>query len=170
MSIRNPLIATLSLVALFAVAAPATAQDEEEFSSLEERMTGQEYDRAGLHKLSPEELRYLNQWLRDRSVAEYDRPAANAPDASEDRRGLPARDTGGDDRIVTRIKGTYEGWNGPTQFEMENGMVWETIGSGRYRVPAMENPRVVIERGFMMGSWYMQVGDYNRRVQVKRIE
>lgn len=169
MSIRNPLIATLSLVALLAVAAVATAQ-EDEFSSLEERMTGEEYDRAGLHKLSPEELRYLNEWLRSRSVAEYERPAGSTPDPSEDRRGLPARDTGDEDTIISRIKGTYEGWNGPTQFELENGMVWETIGGGRYQVPAMENPRVVISQGTMWGSWYMQVGDYNRRVQVKRIK
>lgn len=168
MSIRKSLTYTLCLVAIALPASDIHAQDE--FSSLEERMTGEEFDRAGLDKLSRQELQFLNEWLRSRSVAEYERPpgfSSGAIDASEDRRGLP--ETSSKSEIHTRIKGVFDGWNGPTRYEMDNGMVWETVGSGRYQVPATENPPVVISPSLFMG-WEMRVGDYNRRVQVKRIK
>lgn len=162
---------TSLVIGLFTLLTATDALGQEEFSSLEERMTGEEFDRAGLGKLTPQELRHLNEWLRARSVAEYERPAGDSASAgataSADQRGLTSTETRSE--IRTRIQGTFNGWDGPTRYEMANGMVWETVGSGSYQVPDVENPPVVISPRIFSG-WEMRVGDYNRRVQVQRIE
>ena len=146
------------------------------FSTLEERMTGREFRDAGLHKLTEEELAYLNRWIQVRSLAEGEMPSwaeggvpmagDGAPTAAVDRRGL----SGGDrSEINSRLKGNFNGWRGGQVFELENGMVWEQSEPGVFSVPEMENPDIRIRPG-MFGSWYLQVGGYNSRVRVRRVE
>ena len=147
----------------------------DDFSSLEERMTGREFRDAGLHKLSDSELSALNRWIQERSLAEGQsltsprRASAGGtgPDTTTDRRGLP--DANNDDSpIEARIVGSFNGWNGSTVFELDNGMVWEQIDGKAFGMAEMENPQVTIEPGFW-GSWRLRVDGYNARAQVRRI-
>lgn len=167
------------LVSVCVLALTASLASANSFSTLEERMTGREFRDAGLHKLSEEELAFLNRWIRMRSLAEGEMPAwaegrapqsgageTAAPMAAGDTRGL----SGGDrSEINSRLKGSFNGWRGTEVFELDNGMIWQQSEPGVFSVPAMENPEVRIRPG-MFGSWYLQVGGYNSRVRVRRIE
>ncbi|MFP4275858.1 MAG: hypothetical protein ACLFQC_10635 [Wenzhouxiangella sp.] len=160
------------------LAVPVAQADE--FSSLEERMTGREFRDAGLHKLTEEELASLNRWIRLRSLAEGEVPdwasgaaAATAPGAADaapapaasDNRGLPG---GGRSEINSRLVGTFSGWRGDNVFELENGMVWEQAEAGSFSIAPVENPAVRIRPG-MFGTWQLQVDGYNTRVRVQRV-
>ncbi|WP_376694804.1 hypothetical protein [Wenzhouxiangella sp. EGI_FJ10305] len=166
---------SIAMIALAFCTAPA-AQDD--FSSLEERMTGEEYMETGLHKLNEDELAALNEWIRERSLTEEEARELNqrrasgsdSETATADRRGLPDSDDDDDERpIKSRIVGTFEGWQGDTVFELENGMVWEQDENGTHYVPPMESPEVEIRPG-LFGTWQLVVEGQNRRLKVKRIE
>lgn len=75
------------------------------------------------------------------------------------------------DRLkATVLDDSFRGWDGPTRITLDNGQVWETIGSTRFRTPrALENPQVTIERGFL-GGYSLSVDGFNTSVQVRRIE
>lgn len=171
----NKLIPMATAVAFVLAASFAGAQ---EFSSLEERMTGREFRDAGLHKLTEAELAALNRWIEMRSLAEGEVPSwatgattvttpgstAEEP-AAGDLRGLERGDR---TEINSRIVGSFSGWSGDNVFELENGMVWEQAETGTFSVATIENPEVRIRPGFF-GSWQLQVEGYNRRLRVERV-
>ena len=145
----------------------------EGFSSLEEQMTGREFTAAGLDKLSPEELAALNAWIRRHSLATLDAPAAGAPAAAEttgvDRRGLPSDDGDNDEPILSRLVGTFTGWDGQTVFKLENGMIWVQADNDKHYVKPMENPETKISPG-MFSAWYLTVEGSNQKCRVRRIQ
>lgn len=157
-------------IALLLLALLAFAVSAQEFSSLEERMSAAEFRAAGLDKLSPEELAALNAWLRgQRSLA----PVASAPApqsiAEIDRRGL-SNTVSHNDVIESRIVGNFRGWSGTkSTFELENGMVWQSIDPAAKLAVNLNDPTVRITPGFM-DAWFLQVEGYNARVRVKRIK
>jgi hypothetical protein len=156
-------------VLIMAMLLSAGASADRTFSTLEERMTGQEFRETGLYKLTDEELAALNRWIRQRSLAEGEsRPgvAAGADGDGGDRRGL--RDTSDRSDIRSRIVGNFTGWRGRTEFELENGQVWRQATPGTFAVREVENPEVTIAQG-MFGAWYLSVDGYNSRVRVERI-
>lgn len=158
----------------------ATMVGANNFSTLEERMTGREFRDAGLHKLSDEELAFLNRWIQLRSLAEGevpdwagDRAAARPGDApaaaagpAGDRRGFPDGDRS---EINSRLRGSFSGWRGDAVFELENGMIWEQAEPNVFAIPTLENPEVRIRPG-LFGAWHLQVAGYNTRVRVRRVE
>lgn len=162
---KAPIIAALGALLL------APALDAQEFSTLEEQMSAEEYSKSGLDKLSPAELRFLNQWLERRDVA-VDRPApapaaaaaGEAPtDAQMGLREAPERVV-----IESRIVGEFNGWSGRTRFKLENGQVWQQVGAGSYYGRA-DSPAVRIEpKSF--GSWKLYVEGIGRGVKVKRVK
>ena len=149
------------------------------FSSLEERMSGQQFQAAGLEKLSAEELAALNEWLRsnapqtlgqDSSAAagsdSNSAPTAGTAEITTDRNGF---DLSADRKAVySRIDGTFTGWNGRTRFRLINGQVWEQVEPTSWQT-RMEAPQVEIQPK-MLGSWSLSVEGSNRTVRVKRIE
>ena len=137
-----------------------------DFSSLEERMNGSEFDAAGLGKLSPDELARLNEWLRTNWPAATTAAASSSGNA--DIRGLPAPAEARDE-IVARIDGEFRGWNGSSVFRLDNGMIWEASAPSSLVVPMMTNPTVTITPSFM-GSWTLRVEGYNTTIRVKRVQ
>ena len=83
----------LILVLLLSVSTCALGQ--EQFSSIEERMTGKEFSETGLVKLTPEELAALNEWLRSHSVATLEdaRYSPSAQSADGDMRGFKQKNS-----------------------------------------------------------------------------
>lgn len=152
-----------------------------DFSTLEERMTGREFRDAGLHKLTEDELASLNRWIQVRSLAEGEVPEwavgtaassdtgrsenAVGSEATADNRGLPGGERA---EINSRLVGSFSGWSGDDVFELDNGMVWQQAEAGTFSVSTMENPEVLIRPG-MFGTWQLQVEGYNRRVRVRRV-
>lgn len=144
------------------------AQSEQPFSSLEERMTGNEFTRAGLHKLSPEELAALNKWIRERSIAEYEGPANDGRLPSQPGEAPPV-DRMAREEFQSRIVGEFSGWSGNTIFRLENGMVWRQDENDRFRLQPIDSPMVTIKPG-LFGAWRLSVEGHNRAVRVERVE
>ncbi len=145
----------------------ATVAGASGFSSLEERMNGQQFAGAGLEKLSPEELERLNEWLR----ANWPSDAASTPyPAMADTRGL-SEPQASRDAIVSRLKGDFNGWSSRSVFELENGMIWEAAGGSvtPLSTRTLQNPTVIIEPA-LLGAWLLRVEGYNATLRVKRVK
>ena len=144
-------------LALLLTALPVMAQ---QFSSLEERMTAADFKAAGLDKLSPQELQNLDNWLRTHEQTKMV-SARGAPVFYADNQPRA--------RIETHLVGQFSGWNGGTQFTLDNGQVWKQAESGAYSCPSETNPTVTI-KPMILGSWLMYVQGCNEGVRVERVK
>ena len=70
--------------------------------------------------------------------------------------------------INSRIIGQFNGWDGDTKFNLENGQIWQQSGNGILKV-SMNNPKVTIAKG-MFGGFILSVEGYNSKVKVKRVK
>lgn len=137
------------------------------FSSIEERMNGQEFSAAGLDKLSPEELAQLNAWLQANWPSQT---AATPYPAMADSRGL-SEPRASRDAIVSRLDGEFTGWTTRSVFRLENGMVWEATGGSFTPLSTrpLQNPTVIIEPA-LLGAWLLRIEGYNATLRVKRVK
>ncbi|WP_347261284.1 hypothetical protein [Rudaea sp.] len=148
----------LGLVLLFFALPAFTA----ETSTLEERMSKDEFRAAGLGKLSPAELKVLNDWLAGhqqvKTVKEVVTPT-----------GKPVFETDqGERKIVeTRISGRFSGWYGKTVFKLDNGQEWTQAESGQFSNGKYDNPKVRV-KPMLLGSWLMYVEPCGCSVRVER--
>jgi hypothetical protein len=160
------------------------AQAADEFSTVEERMSGKEFKETGLGKLTDAELAALNDWLRRHSVATLEnasaRPGAGAAvtgaaagtDGTKDMRGFEGQPKGNkeDNVINSTIVGTFSGWKEEGElFKLANGMIWQMSEQETFYMPPRDNPEVTVTKGFM-NSWSLSVVGYNSKVSVKRIQ
>jgi hypothetical protein len=139
------------------LALPAFAQ---QFSSLEERMPSGDFKAAGLDKLSPDELKYLDNWLSThqqvKMVSSSGKPVFYADDSDRA-------------KFETHLVGTFSGWNGSSEFTLSNGQVWKQAESGSNSCPTVSNPTVTI-KPMMLGSWLMYVQGCSDSVRVERVK
>ena len=70
--------------------------------------------------------------------------------------------------ISSRIIGQFNGWDGDTEFNLENGQIWQQSGNGILKV-SMNNPKVTIKKG-VFGGFIFSVEGYNSKVKVKRVK
>jgi hypothetical protein len=174
------------LIAFLALLYCVSLSAADGFSSLEEQMTGNEFSAAGLDKLTPEELKALNQWIRARSLATLATSPASvaatsavtgntgASSADEtagvDRRGFRSEKKDEDRTPITsRIVGKFSGWDGQTVFKLENGMIWEQADKDKFFIREVENPVAVIEPG-IFGTWRLHIEGFNSECRVERIQ
>ena len=174
---RSRLIALSLTAALFSSTALGAPLDE---------MSSAEFEKAGLDKLSPEELRYLKEYLAaqpDVAITQTTAPAPAAQDARPSPSQPPRKKTTDDDfgkeqleqtvdasvpeQIRSTLKGEFRGWDGNTTFRLDNGQIWQQRVGGRYRSPKRVQPEVVIERGRF--GYYLKLVETGRAVGVKRI-
>ena len=159
---------------LLTISLPAFAVDS--FSSLEEQMTGKEFDAAGLEKLSPQELDDLNAWIRKHSLATLattsTKAGSTAATAAADDRGLKTEDKGGKDNsdITSKLVGKFSGWDGQTVFKLENGMIWAQANKKKFYTDELDSPTVTI-KSHMFGTWRLHVEGLDKEdVKVRRIQ
>ena len=151
-----------AVLALFATAAAAQTPQQQP-ATLEERMTQAELKASGLDHLSPEQLKYLNEWLRTHGAgAGTQLVTANGqpvfyPDSS-------ARET-----VESHIDGLFTGWHGHTVFKLDNGQEWKQAESGAYDAGKFQDPVVRI-KPMLLGSWLMYVEGCGCSVRVNRIK
>lgn len=107
------IIVTVSILAFVSIsclgAQDARGTDQVLRIKVKELMTPSEFKSCGLEKLSREELARLDSWLRFytlRFIRAFARE--RSPDV-----------------IESRIEGEFEGWDGDTIFELENGQIWQ---------------------------------------------
>lgn len=147
----------LAALATLLTTLPALSQ---QFSSLEERMSAADFKAAGLDKLSPQELQYLDNWLRGHEATKM--VSAN---------GAPVfyPDNQPRDRFNTHLVGHFNGWSGHNEFTLDNGQVWKQAESGAYSCPDVDNPEVTL-KPMILGSWLMYVQGCNQSVRVQRVK
>ena len=131
------------------------------FSSLEERMSQSEFQTAGLDKLSPDELKALDAWLRAHyatAATQYITPTGKPvfyPKESE-------REV-----VESNIDGKFGGWYGNTTFTLENGQQWTQAESGSRQMGPYDHPKVKI-KPMILGSWLMYIEKCGCSVRVQR--
>jgi hypothetical protein len=146
-------------ISILLVLTAASAQTQP--SSLEERMSQADFRAAGLDHLSPEQLKYLNEWLRTHGGA--------APGVGPG--GTPQfyADDSSRDVIEGHIDGTFTGWRGKSVFKLDNGQEWRQAESGMYDAGKFDSPVVRI-KPMLLGSWLMYVEGCGCSVRVQRIK
>jgi hypothetical protein len=116
-------------------------------------MTAAEFNRAGLQKLTPEEVDALNDWLYRYSL----RLLVNTAE--------PTAPTG--NAIESYIEGEFEGWDGETVFKLDNGQIWQQALYA-YTYHYAYHPKVLIYKD---GPRYkMKVDGVSSSIEVKRIK
>jgi hypothetical protein len=130
------------------------------FSSLEERMSQSEFRAAGLDKLSPEELKALNDWLRTHNAVTV---ITTSPS------GEPVFYPKDSDRGVVEdhIDGKFGGWSGHTTIRLENGQEWTQTETTGMVCGSADHPSVKI-KPMVLGSWLAYVSSCNDSVRVTR--
>ena len=132
------------------------------FSSLEERMSQSEFHASGLDKLSPDELKALDEWLRTHytTTTTYITPE-----------GSPVFYPKESDRqvIESRINGRFTGWYGNSTFTLENGQEWKQAESGSRTCATVENPKIKI-KPMLLGSWLAYIESCGDSVRVMRVK
>ena len=158
---------TLAVAVLLACLAPAFAQ--EQTPPIERQMTTDEFKAAGLDKLTADELAHLNAWLgRTISTETGKAAAAAAKRVKDDNRGF--LNFGSEEPIKGRIAGRFDGFARGRRYTLENGQVWEQIDDASLAGVRLDAPDVDIKPSMIGNTWYMKVGKYNTRAQVKRIK
>lgn len=175
------LVAVLAVLVSWAVAAP----------SVRDVLTPEEFERAGLNKLTATELQFLGERLLG-APAQAPRTAlggtntttpSEAASAREDAPPTVSGESGfGREKQVqadmekaqawprevrSRISGRFVGWSGRTVFHLDNGQVWQQVDPATFSV-SLESPNVTVRKG-RFGAFYLGVDGYGSQVKVKRI-
>ncbi|TAH44808.1 MAG: hypothetical protein EYC71_08040 [Gammaproteobacteria bacterium] len=154
---------TLILVLLLGLSLGVSAQTQTSAPTLEERMSQDEFNAAGLDKLSPEQLKFLNEWIQSKGVSAIGAPIRKADGTTEFYVDNSSREI-----IESVIVGKFKGWTGKTKVKLENGQVWQQAESGKSGFP-MESPRVKV-KPMSLGSWLMYIDGCGCDIRVKRVE
>ena len=150
----------LTLIAAILLATSAIHAQESSFPGIEALMTPEEYEAAGIDKLSEAERDALNRFLI-RYTAEDSEVLRNT-----DEEVIKAVE---ESEILSRISGDFKGWSGDTRFNLENGQIWQQRRRGNYRYVGEPNPEVRISKNFM-GFYRLEVVESGKSVQVKRLK
>jgi hypothetical protein len=131
---------------------------QKDFPGIQKLMTGEEFARAGLDKLTPEQVRALDDWLVRYTAGE----AYVVQTTSEQvRAAVP------EFRLEARIVPPFSGWSGQTLFRLDNGQVWRQRIKGRYMFSG-DDTRVVITRN-LLGFYNMTLVSSGRAVGVEPV-
>src|SRR5438128_12284424 len=108
------------------------AQDE---GGIKQAMSPEEFHKAGLDKLSDEELRNLDRWLSGDREKTAKKAAAKTTKAKMD-------------LVVSRVNGNFGGWGGTTVIQLEDGTAWKQANSDdRFRGSPVDHPRAAVIHG-----------------------
>lgn len=132
--------------------------EKNDFPGIQSLMSEEEYHAAGLNKLNDQEVNALNQWLIRYTAQDAKVLITNNETLKKEAKR----------EFETRIVGSFNGWDGNTQFVLENGEVWEQRQSGKWRAK-LENPGVKIYTNFF-GNYNMKILETGRVVGVRRIK
>jgi hypothetical protein len=133
----------LGFCALLSSAAPARAA-RDVTDDIQQMMSPEEFNAAGLNKLSTDEL---NAWLQGyRQVTE--KAAEKKATARAERTKM--------DVLVSRVDGTLPGLTGRTVIRLEDGTVWKQANADdRYRPKNPDHPAAAVIHGVF--GYKMQV-------------
>ena len=125
-------------------------------------MTPEEFEAAGLDKLSPAEIEALNRWVVRYTA--HEAPEVRRQDVVVKAEAAKADEAG----IKTRIAGEFTGWDGDTIFRLQNGQIWKQRLDGRWHYSA-DSPEVELHKN-LMGFWVLKVVETDKSIGVKRLQ
>ena len=157
MNYQSTLASIFSAFLLLPLAAVADT-DLEKFPGIEALMKEDKFNAAGLHRLSPAELKTLNSWL-----VQY-----TASDAQIVKQRVKEVRTAANKEVVSSIKGDFYGWKGKTIFRLDNDQVWQQRYKGLWKTN-LNSPKVIIRKNFL-GFHEMEIVNEERSIGVKRIQ
>lgn len=164
----RPWPARISLALALVLATGLTQAAADTRPPIQERMTDAQFKAYGLDKLSVEELKGLNTWLRgEMSAAKVE--ARNEPAVANDAKaGFRSKET---ERVEVKahLTGAFSGWSGSTIFKLDNGQEWQQVEPGAYSGQRIENAAITIKPK-MMGNWLLVVDYCQCRIGVTRIK
>lgn len=142
----------------------ATAQ-EGQFNGLDKVMDRDTYQRSGLEKLTPDERRTLNDFLRT-YLAQKQKDAATVAAAQAVDRAVKERKVRPPEIIESRMVGIYKGYGPRTVFHLANGETWKPTNADVVSNSAIESPNVVIYRDLFGYKMFIEGASI---VRVKRV-
>jgi hypothetical protein len=158
---KNFTIIVLLFIALCVLSPISAWAQAAEFPGLEKAMSSQEYDAAGLQKLTAEERARLDEFIRGFVSSSNQVAAQKAVDrAVKERKATPP------DIIQSRIVGPFTGFTGSTVFTLENGQRWRQAQPDSRYFPKVEAPPVIIVKDTIGYRMYVAGGG---DVRVSRI-
>ncbi len=169
----------LCMLGVVVCAVPARAED-----AFSRRLTAEQLRSAGLDQLTPAQLAALDALVRAdrvqgvaqqkektraelRAEVKAEVKAEATQQARVEVRKEMQQERENETRILGKIVGKFSGWEGATQFKLENGQVWRQNEPGVYYTKPVDSPAVLIEKVY--GSWrlYAQDGGWVRVVRIK---
>ena len=143
---------------LLLASAYTTAADSGEFPGVKGLMSAQEYEDAGIDKLSEEEREALDQWLIRYTAWQAPQIRKSVEEVKEVEK---------DFELNASIKQPFKGWSDSTYFYLDNGQVWQQRLGGKYRSRKLVDPEVIVERGRF--GYYLRLAEGGRSIGVRRL-
>jgi len=127
---KHRILIYASLCGLALLVCPAIrAQDEE---SIKQAMSPEEFHKAGLDKLTDEELRNLDRWLQGDREKTAKKAAARTSRTKMD-------------LVVSRVAGSFPGLTGRTIIQLEDGTVWRQANKyDHYGASSVDHPGAAV--------------------------
>ena len=150
----------LRLIACLLIAAtPFAGAQTSDFPGVQKAMSPEQFESAGLSKLSPEERAQLDQFIRGFVSQSNQQAATAAVDKAVKERGVPEPEV-----IQSNIVGVFKGYTGQSRFTLANGQVWKQAQGDIRRYPSIDSPPVIIVKAGMGTSRMYIAGGGNIRV------
>lgn len=157
---------TRALVLTAALAACAmTSAHADDTSSLEERMSYKDFTRFGLDKLSPEQLKGLNEWMKAHGGICPPGVAGPAGAAGVAPAAAGSTPVGGKDAYSAKLVGEFKGWEKGTVLRLADGSAWEVRDDDPFIAHSSSSPIVTVDRSLVAG-WRLTVAGYNEVAHV----
>lgn len=154
----------LALIFLLSTGA-RVAIAQQPYIDIEQRLSAEQLQATGLDTLSSAQLELLNRLLRGESAATAT-GNSETPASANRASSYIGLDT---EPVTSRIKGTVDGWQPGTVFELENGQQWKVLkGSATLREPK-HSPQITVVPGFA-GRWFLEVDESMPKPRVYRID
>ena len=150
----------LVLTAALAACAMTSAQADDN-STLEERMSFKDFTRLGLDKLSPEQLKGLNEWMKAHGGA---CPPGVAGSAGVAPAAAPVA-AGAKDKYSAKLVGEFKGWEKGTVLRLADGSAWEVRDDEPFIAHSASSPMISVEKSLIAG-WRLSVAGYNEVARV----
>ena len=163
---RSIAVLTSCIVFAFALTAPAIAQNAD-FPGVQKAMSPEQFEAAGLNKLSAEERAKLDEFIRGYAAESSEKAATAAVDQAA-KEGKVKRNE--PEVIESKLVGRFTGYDGRTTFTLENGTVWRQSQQVSRRFPPVDSPAVLVVKGTAMLAGYRMYIMGGGNIRVSRVK
>lgn len=155
----------LVLLICFAFSSGAFAQ-RADFPGVQKAMSPEEFEQAGLSKLSAEERAQLDRFIRGAIATSSEKAASVAVDQAT-KEGKVKRNE--PEVIQSSIVGRFDGYTGGSTFTLQDGSVWKQSQQVSRAYPPVDSPPVLVVKGTSALAGYRMYIAGGGNIRVRRI-